>query len=116
MPMRQVTPRQLRVLETARYLSCVRAAGGVAVGQAAREHVGIEPFGQIGKRVHLIEVGRKPHHYIREITRQLAEAKAEFTRLNGLEAGHPRLVAVRTAKYYAQAVGAVLRNASGALP
>ncbi len=110
MPLRKVTLRQLRVFETvARHLSHTRAAEELLLSQPAvsmqikqlEEHVGIALFEQIGRRLHLTDAGLELHHYIREITQQLAEAEDALMRLKGLEAGSLRLAVVHSAKYFA---------------
>jgi len=109
-PLRNVTFRQLRVFETvARHLNHTRAAEELMLSQPAvsqqikqlEEHVGIPLFEQVGKRLHLTEAGRELHHYVREITHQLASAEEALTRLKGLEAGSLRLGVVHSAKYFA---------------
>lgn len=108
--MRRVTLRQLRVFETvARHLSHTRAAEELLLSQPAvsmqikqlEEHAGIALFEQIGRRLHLTDAGQELHHYIREITQQLAEAEDALLRLKGLESGNLRLAVAHSAKYFA---------------
>ena len=103
------TLRQLQVFEkVASHLNYSRAAEELYLSQPAvsmqikqlEENIGLPLFEQMGKKIFLTEAGRELFHYSRNIAQQLAEMKAVFDEMKGLEQGKLTLSVVNTANYF----------------
>ncbi len=107
--MLHITLRQLQVFEkVASHLNYSRAAEELYLSQPAvsmqikqlEENIGLPLFEQMGKKIFLTEAGRELFRYSRNIAQQLAEMKAVFDEMKGLEQGKLTLSVVNTANYF----------------
>ncbi|HQU15330.1 MAG: LysR family transcriptional regulator [Chromatiales bacterium 21-64-14] len=108
--MRHTTFRQLEVFEAiARLGSFTRAAEALHLTQPTAsmqikklaDHVGLQLFEQIGKKLYLTDAGRALYETCREIFERLDRFEMIAADLKGLKTGHLRLAVVTTAKYFA---------------
>jgi DNA-binding transcriptional LysR family regulator len=108
--MKNTTIRQLRVFEAvARQLSYTRAAEELYLTQPAvsmqikqlEGTVGLPLFEQVGKRIHLTEVGHELYATCREIFGNLERFEMAVADHKGLKKGRLRLAVITTAEYFA---------------
>lgn len=107
--MLHLTLRQLQVFEaaatnlnfslTAKQLFLSQPAVSMQIKQL-ETNIGLPLFEQLGKKVFLTEAGNELLHYSRIITQQLAEMKAVFDEMKGLEHGKLTISVVNTANYF----------------
>lgn len=109
MPIKHATLHQFKVFESvARNLSFTRAAEELHLTQPTvsiqlkqlTEMVGLPLLEQIGKRIHLTEVGRELLDVSHNIFDGLSRFEMRVSDLKGVKAGKLRLAAVTTAKYF----------------
>ncbi|CAH9016971.1 LysR family transcriptional regulator [Candidatus Nitrosacidococcus sp. I8] len=104
------TFRQLSIFESvARNLSYTRAAEELFLSQPAvsmqirqlEDHIGLELFEQIGKKVFLTEAGKELYHYSQNMFRELNEAKDILWEIKGGNQGTLTIAVATTATYFA---------------
>ncbi|CAB1274662.1 LysR family transcriptional regulator [Candidatus Nitrosacidococcus tergens] len=104
------TFRQLHIFESvARNLSYTRAAEELFLSQPAvsmqikqlEDHIGLELFEQIGKKVFLTEAGKELYHYSQKMFRELNEAKDILWEIKGGNQGTLTIAVATTATYFA---------------
>jgi DNA-binding transcriptional LysR family regulator len=108
--MRHATFRQLEIFEAvARLTSFTRASEELFLTQPTvsmqvhklADVVGLPLYEQIGKRIHLTEVGAELARTAREIVGALERMDMSVAQMRGLQKGRLRLAVVTTAKYFA---------------
>lgn len=104
-----VTFRQLSVFTSvARHLSFTQAAKELHLSQPAvsmqvkqmEEQVGLPLFEQIGKKIHLTDVGHEMLHYSRAIGQLLSEAEEVINEIKGAHRGRLTISVASTANYF----------------
>ncbi|MFA9460890.1 LysR family transcriptional regulator [Thiohalorhabdus methylotrophus] len=110
---RKVTLRQLKIFESlARHGSVTRAAEELYLTQPTAsmqvkklsDAVGMPLFEQIGRQLHLTEIGRDLYETCQEIFGSLERLEMRVADMEGLKRGTLKLAVVTTAKYFAPRV------------
>ncbi len=110
---RHISLRQLQVFEAiARHKSFTRAADELFLTQPTvstqirrlSEVIGLPLFEQIGRKLHLTEVGRELDASVKELFASLQGFESKLADIKGLKRGRLRLCVITTAKYFAPEV------------
>ncbi|HWI15004.1 MAG TPA: LysR substrate-binding domain-containing protein [Burkholderiales bacterium] len=121
--LRHGTLPQLRVFEaSARLGSFARAADELHMAaptasvqiRKLTDTLGVPLFEQVGRRIYLTEAGRRLYASCTDVFRVFSELEQTLDGLRGLQAGHLRLAATSTAKYFApRLLGGFLERHAG---
>lgn len=108
-PMKNATLRQLKVFEAvARHLSFSRAAEELHLTQPAvstqvrtlEQHVGLELFEQLGKKVYLTPGGAELLHHSRAIIGQFRDAEEALAQFKGVSGGKLNVAVISAGDYF----------------
>jgi len=121
--LRHGTLPQLRVFEaSARLGSFARAADELHMAaptasvqiRKLTDTLGVPLFEQVGRRIYLTEAGERLYASCTDVFRVFSELEQTLDGLRGLQAGHLRLAATSTAKYFApRLLGGFLERHAG---
>ena len=107
--MKNATLRQLKVFESvARHLSFSRAAEELHLTQPAvstqvrtlEQHVGLDLFEQLGKKVYLTAGGAELLHHSRAIIAQFQEAEEALAQFKGVSGGRLNVAVISAGDYF----------------